>query len=33
MKQKYLAVALSAIFATVALAGCGSDSDDIPLRW
>ncbi len=27
MKQKYLAVALSAIFAATALAGCGSDGD------
>ena len=28
MKQKHLAVALSAIFATVALTGCGSDNDN-----
>ena len=27
MKQKYLAVALSAVFAATALAGCGSDGD------
>ena len=27
MKQKYLAIALSAIFATAALTGCGSDND------
>ena len=28
MKQKHLAVALSAIFAAAALTGCGSDNDN-----